>query len=255
MRAVLIDIEGVLSTAGAALPGSISALARLRRSGLGVRFITNTTRQTRAAIARQLVSTGFDIAEGEIVTGAIAARRSVLERGLRPYLLIHPSLLPEFDGLPTDQPNAVVIGDAAEGFTYEAMNRAMRILLEQPAAPLIAIAKNRYFRAADGLYLDAGPYVAALEYATGVDAELSGKPAAAIFRAALDDLQSPPEGAVMIGDDLESDVCGAQAVGIRGMLVRTGKYRSADEADARSRADVVCDDFSAAVDELLGEAT
>jgi HAD superfamily hydrolase (TIGR01458 family) len=214
---------------------------------VGVRFLTNTTRQTRAGIVHQLHSIGFVVAEDEVITGALAARRLLQQRGLRPHLLVHPQLLPDFDGIATDHPNAVVVGDAAEGFTYAAMNVAMRILLDAPAAPLIAIARNRYFRAGDGLCLDAGPYVAALEYACDVRAELTGKPAAAIFRAALDDLQTLPDEAAMIGDDLESDILGAQAVGLQGILVRTGKYRPSDEIGVKARADLVVEDFYTAV--------
>jgi len=230
LRSVLVDIDGVLCTGGAAIPRSIDALAILRCQGVGVRFLTNTTRQTRAGIVQQLHSIGF-----------------LQQRGLRPHLLVNPQLLPEFDGITTDHPNAVVVGDAAEGFTYAAMNVAMRILLDAPDAPLIAIARNRYFRAGDGLCLDAGPFVAALEYACDVRAELTGKPAAAIFLAALDDLQTTPDQAAMIGDDLEGDVLGAQAVGLQGILVRTGKYRPSDETGVKARADLVVEDFYTAV--------
>lgn len=254
LRSVLVDIDGVLCTAGAAIPRSIDALEILRRSDVSVRFLTNTTRQTRSGIVQQLRSIGFVVAENEVITGALAARQVLLRRGLRPYLLVHPQLVPEFDGIALDQPNAVVVGDAADGFTYAAMNAAMRVLLDDPGAPLIAIARNRYFRAADGLCLDAGPYVAALEYAASVRAELTGKPAPGIFRAALADLETRPDQAAMIGDDIDGDIGGAQAIGLRGVLVRTGKYRPSDEAEGKPRADVVVSDFYAAVVELVGDA-
>jgi HAD superfamily hydrolase (TIGR01458 family) len=251
LRAVLLDIDGVLCVAGTPLPGAIEALARLRRLGLGLRLLTNTTRQTRSAIVRKLQAMGFDVAEHEVITGALAARRLLQQRGLRAHLLVHPDLLPDLAGIDVENPNAVLVGDAGDGFSYAALNAAMRVLLDQPGAALIAIARNRYFRAADGLCLDAGPFVAALEYATGVQAELTGKPAPTIFHAALDDLHCRPEQALMIGDDLESDVLGAQNIGLRGLLVRTGKYRPADEAAALASADCVADDFQAAVAALL----
>jgi HAD superfamily hydrolase (TIGR01458 family) len=251
LRSVLVDIEGVLSTSGVAIPRSIDALAMLRERGVGLRFLTNTTRQTRSSIVRQLNGIGFDIAEHEVVTGSLAARQVIKRRGLRPFLLVHPDLLPEFDGVSHEHPNAVVVGDAAEGFSYEAMNKAMRILLEHPSAPLIAIARNRYFRAAGGIFMDAGPYIAALEYAADVRAEVVGKPSPAIFRTALAELGTAPEQAAMIGDDVESDVGGAQAIGLLGVLVRTGKYRPSDEAATRPRADIVSNDFFSAVVKLL----
>lgn len=251
IRSLLIDIDGVLYLAGMPIPGSIEALQRLRREGIGLRLLTNTTRQTRSAIVRNLQAIGFDVAEHEVITGALAARRLLQQRELRAHLLVHPDLRPDFAGLDTDAPNAVVVGDAGDGFSYAAMNTAMRVLLDQPGAPLIAIARNRYFRAAEGLCLDAGPYVAALEYAADIRAELTGKPAPALFRAALDDLHTTPEQAAMIGDDLECDALGAQAIGLRGVLVRTGKYRPSDESAGKPRADLVAHDFRAAVDELL----
>ncbi len=191
LRAVLLDIDGVLCVADAPIPGAVEALAQLRRFGLGLRLLTNTTRQTRATIVRKLQGMGFDLAEHELITGALAARRLLLQRGLRAHLLVHPDLFPDLAGIDTDRLNAVLLGDAGDGLSDAAMNAAMRVILDQQGAPLIAIARNRYFRAADGLSLDAGPFVTALEYATGVQAELTGKPAPAIFRTALHELQIP----------------------------------------------------------------
>jgi HAD superfamily hydrolase (TIGR01458 family) len=251
IRAVLIDIEGVLCIGDGAIPGSLEALAMLRERGARIRFVTNTTRRTRADIVRQLGAMGFEVAQEEVVTGTLAARRLIETRKLRPFLLVHPGLLPEFAGIDTADPDAVLIGDAGDGFSYAALNAAFRILLEKPAAPLLALANNRYFRATDGLWLDAGPYVVALEYASRSQALCMGKPATAIFRTALDGLQAAPQEAVMIGDDIESDVGGAQASGLGAVLVRTGKYRASDESHPQIRADAVADDFRHAVVELI----
>jgi HAD superfamily hydrolase (TIGR01458 family) len=251
IRAVLIDIEGVLCIGDSVIAGSLEALKMLREKSAPIRFVTNTTRRTRADIVRQLGAMGFDVGPEEVITGALAARQLLQARGLRPFLLVHPGLMPDFAGIDASDPDAVVIGDAAEGFSYGAMNTAFRILLEKPGAPLLALANNRYFRAADGLWLDAGPYVAALEYASRVQAVPMGKPAAAIFQAALEGLQAAPQEAVMVGDDIESDIGGAQAAGLGAVLVRTGKYRAADERHAKIRADAVADDFSQAVAQLI----
>jgi len=254
IRSVLIDIDGVLCIGDAPLPGSLEAMSLLRASGAGIRLVTNTTRKTRADIVRQLAAMGFEVAPHEVITGAGAARKLLEARGLRPYLLIHPGLMPDFAGLATDTPNAVVIGDAAEGFSYQALNTAFRILIDQPGAPLIALANNRYFREASGLSLDAGPFVAALEYATGVRAEITGKPAEAIYRTALDALGSTPAESVMIGDDIESDIAGAQRAGLRAVLVRTGKYRPSDEHHPACRPDAIVDDFLRAVVDVIRPA-
>jgi HAD superfamily hydrolase (TIGR01458 family) len=243
-RTVLLDLGGVFYEGPRLLPDAHAALARLRGSGLPLRFITNTTRQSRAALLRELAGRGLDIAAEELFTPAAAARGTLLERGLRPLLLIHPDLTPDFAGLDTDEPNAVVVGDAGEHVGYAGLNRAFRLI--HAGAPLLALGRNRYFQDADGLSLDAGPFVAALEYAAGVTAELMGKPATALFTAALQSTGCRPADAVMIGDDVEADVNGAVTAGLHGILVRTGKYRAGDEQRLESGADVA-DDIGAAV--------
>lgn len=244
LHAVLLDLGGVFYEGPRLIPGAAEALAPLRGSGLPLRFVTNTTRQSRAALLRELAGRGLAIAQDELFTPASAARELLIARGLRPLLLIHPDLTPDFAGLDTDAPNAVVVGDAGEHFGYAGLNRAFRLL--HAGAPLLALGRNRYFQDADGLSLDAGPFVAALEYAAGVTAELMGKPAPALFAAALESTGCHPAEAVMIGDDVESDVNGAVSAGLRGILVRTGKYRAGDEQRLASGADVA-DDIGAAV--------
>ena len=124
---------------------------------------------------------------------------------------------------------AVVVGDAAQGFTYAALNTAFRKLLD--GAEFLALARNRSFKDDDGeLSLDAGPFVAALEYACQRQAVLFGKPAADFFQAALASAGCDGKEAVMVGDDAEADVAGALAAGVgSALLVRTGKYRPGDE--------------------------
>jgi len=250
LRTLLLDLGGVFYQGDHLIPGALEALARLRASGPALRFVTNTTRQSRAALQRELAGRGIAIAEDELLTPAAAARDLLLARGLRPLLLIHPGLAPDFAGLDTAEPDAVVVGDAGEHFSYAGLNRAFRLL--HAGAPLLALGRNRYFQDRDGLSLDAGPFVAALEYAAGVRAELLGKPAPALFAAALRATGCPPAAAAMIGDDVEADVNGALAAGLRGVLVRTGKYRPGDEAQL-APGGALADDIGAAA-RLLGIA-
>ena len=228
LRAVLLDLGGVFYEGDRPIPGATEALARLRESGLPLRFVTNTTRQSRAALRRELAGRGLAIAEHELFTPATAARELLIARGLRPLLLIHPDLAPDFAGLDTAEPNAVVVGDAGEHFRYATLNQAFRLV--HGGAPLFALGRNRYFQESDGLSLDAGSFVAALEYATGKAAALLGKPAPAIYRAALQSAGCEAADAVMIGDDVDADVNGAIDAGLAGILVRTGKYRPGDES-------------------------
>lgn len=250
LRTVLLDLGGVFYEGSRLIPGALEALARLRSSGLALRFVTNTTRQSRASLLQELTGRGLAIAEAELLTPAAAARDLLLSRGLRPLLLIHPDLAPDFAGLDTTNPNAVVVGDAGDHFSYAGLNQAFRLL--QRGAPLLALGRNRYFQDGDGLSLDAGPFVAALEYAAGAQAELLGKPAPALFAAALRGPACQPAEAVMIGDDVEADVNGAIDAGLRGILVKTGKYRPGDESRLKPGG-TVADDIGAAVT-MLGLA-
>jgi HAD superfamily hydrolase (TIGR01458 family) len=192
---------------------------------------------------------GFTLSMREIQTAALAARTLVRQRGLRPLWLVHPDIAEEM-GESSDDPDIVVLGDMGDHTTYLLLNRAFRLLMT--GLPLMAMARNRYFMEPDGLSLDMGAFVAGLEYSAGVKAEITGKPAPAFFNAALAELGVAPAEAVLIGDDLSDDIGGAQAAGIPGILVRTGKYRAGDDAHPDIRPAAVYDDFAAAVDSLLG---
>ncbi|OOG24132.1 hydrolase [Thioalkalivibrio denitrificans] len=248
IRGVLLDLSGVLYVGDQALPGALDAVVRLQGSGMPVRYITNTTRSPRRAIHEKLVRMGFSIPEAEIFT-APGAVRAVLEREkLTPLLIIHPGLEPEFADLPAGEPDAVVLGDAGDSFTYERLNRAFRLLME--GAPLLAMGNNRYFREADGLSLDIGPFLRALEYAAGMQGTVLGKPSADFFQAAVSDMGLEPAEVLMVGDDVEADVEGALDAGLQACLVRTGKYRPSDEGRIEAGRSRVVDDLSAVVDGL-----
>ena len=196
---------------------------------------------------------GFDIAAEELFTPAQAARKLLIEGGLTPHLLIHPALEEDFRGLPfpTEGDQAVVVGDAGDGFTYQALNAAFRDLAN--GAAFLALARNRTFLDMDGrLSLDTGAFVAALEYACGRTATVLGKPSADFFAEAARDMDVPMSDLVMIGDDVESDVSGALAAGVgHALLVRTGKYTPGAEATAEPEPTAVVDDFEAAADWIL----
>jgi HAD superfamily hydrolase (TIGR01458 family) len=250
IKGVLLDLGGVVYVGAAPLAGALQALDRLRGSGLALRYITNTTRIPKRAMLEKLHGLGVPAGDEDLFMPALAARRFLEARDLSPQLLVHPALEEDFAGLPEDGETAVVVGDAAEGFTYRALNAAFRAL--EQGASFLALARNRSFQDADGaLSLDAGPFVAALEYATGRQATLFGKPSRAFFEAALESLGCAAHAAVMVGDDVESDVAGAQAAGLLGLLVKTGKYRPGDETRVAPPPDAVVVDLSEAVDWIL----
>ncbi|MEZ4732185.1 MAG: TIGR01458 family HAD-type hydrolase [Caldilineaceae bacterium] len=228
---LLIDIEGVLIRGTEVIPGAQEALETLRARGIPYRFITNTTIYCRHTLVERLQALGFPIQLEELFTATYVAARYLKEQNAQSY---YPLLLPdaqqEFAGLDVneEQPDFVVVGDMGASFTFPRLNRALQAILN--GARFVALHKKRTWRTAEGLYMDAGPFVVALEYAAELKAEVVGKPSRAYFRMALDDLGIAPERVAMIGDDIESDVRGAQLIGMKGWLVKTGRFRKEDLA-------------------------
>jgi HAD superfamily hydrolase (TIGR01458 family) len=249
IRGVLLDLSGVLYEGNRPLAGAHEALARLKAVHVPVRFITNTTRKPRHAVHAQLTAMAFDVAQEDIFTAPLAAVEYCRAQDLQPYLIVHPALESEVAALGSGPFNAVLVGDAAQAFTYDRLNCAFRLLKD--GAPLLAMGMNRYFREPDGLSLDAGPFVKALEYAAHTNATVLGKPAPAFFHTAAEALGCAPGAVAMVGDDVESDVIGAVEADLQGVLVKTGKYRDGDERRIRQPGAAIAADIGAAVDWIL----
>ena len=239
-RALLLDLEGTVFQSGALIPGAVEALDEATRRGVAWRFVTNATSRPRSVILRELSAMGLDIAPDRLFTAPRAARGLIAARGwTRCHFLLRPALLEDFDGVEAVEhgAQAVVLGDLGSGMTYERLNRAFRMLLD--GAELVTLARNRYWQANDGLMLDTGPFCAALEHASGKKAILAGKPSPAFFQAALASTGAAASETAVVGDDLESDVGGAQRAGMRGVLVRTGKHRPDDLRQSPVQPDAV----------------
>lgn len=232
----LLDLDGTLYLHGAAIPGAPETVAALRRAGVPFRFVTNTTSRPRAGLVSRLREYGFAADPNEILTPITAGARIARERGCTVLAPFFPSAsLGDLEGFELEggtsgrprrrTPEAVLVGDLGEQWTYALMQEAFGYVLD--GALLIALSRDRYWRSGDGLALDAGPFVAGLEYATAREALLAGKPSPEFFRAAAAGLGHIESAAslAMIGDDLWSDVRGAQQAGHQGWLVRTGKFR------------------------------
>lgn len=247
VRGVLLDIDGVLTVSWRALPGAVEALVRLRREGVPFRLITNTTTHTRRDLATTLRDAGFDVAPDEVVT-AVVATGSYLRAhhaGAGVFVLSDGDASQDLDGVrivSVDEADVVVLGGAGDAFTYATLNRAFRRLAD--GATLVGMHRNLYWRTAEGWQLDGGAYVAGLEEATGRRAAICGKPSAAFFEEALRLLGVAARDAVMVGDDVVNDVLGAQAVGITGVLVRTGKFLATDLERVEGEPDHVLDSIA-----------
>jgi HAD superfamily hydrolase (TIGR01458 family) len=253
IRGVLLDLAGVIYDGDHALPGALEAIDRLRQADLSLRFVTNTTRMPKRKVLLRLSALGLDVAESELFTPVEAARQWLAAHDCSPSLLVHPDLEEEFEDQSGRAHVAVVIGDAGEDFDFARLNRAFRELIG--GAHFIALAKNRSFKDDDGmLSLDAGAFVSALEFATGQEALVLGKPAPAFFRAALASMGCAGQDAAMVGDDAEADIAGALRAGLgAAVLVRSGKYRVGDETRFEPQPTVTVADLSAAADWIIAQ--
>ncbi|MFI7498651.1 HAD-IIA family hydrolase [Streptomyces sp. NPDC049687] len=253
VRALLIDIDGVLTVSWKPLPGTVEALRAVREAGLGVALVTNTTSRTRASIAGILADGGFPVTADDILTAPAVTAAHLAEHypGARCALLNSGDIAEDLAGvtLAEDDVEVVVVGGAGPEFGYAALDRAFGHL--QRGARLVAMHRNLYWRTDDGLRLDSGAFVTGLEAAARVEAEVTGKPSPAFFAAALARLGVGAEEALMVGDDIESDVLAAQRAGITGVLVRTGKYLPETHRTATGTPDHVIDSF-ADLPNLLG---
>lgn len=249
---LLIDLDGTVWDGDVLIPGSDEAIARLRAGGVPFRFVTNTTRVPRSTIAEWLDRVEIVAAVDEIFTPSLAAASWLREQNLqRIQLCLPPHAFDEFTGftIDEDEAEAVVVGDMGEGWTAGVMNRAFRALLA--GAEFVALHKNRYWKTPDGLCLDAGAFVAALEYATGRTATVVGKPSRPLYEAAAHDMGLGLEDVAMVGDSLSSDIAGAKAAGSQGILVRTGKFSADEVARARLKPDLVAESLAAVAEIVL----
>lgn len=251
IRGVLIDLSGVVYSSDELISGAAEAIDRLREASLPLRFVTNTTRKSKRLMLEHLAGMGLRIDEDEVFTPAAAVCGILADRQLTPHLLIHPALEEDFRNLPDGTETALVVGDAADGFTFAAMNAAFRIL--DKGAPFLALAKNRAFLDADGKRsIDVGAFVTALEYASGTTATVLGKPSKGFFEAAANSMKADLADCVMIGDDAEADVAGALAAGAGcAVLVQTGKYQTGDETICDPHPTAVVDNIHTAADWIL----
>ncbi|GAA6028330.1 hypothetical protein JCM8097_006979 [Rhodosporidiobolus ruineniae] len=266
LRALLIDLSGTLHVGDVPIPGAAAAVKRLRKAGIIVRFVSNTSKEGRSSLMQKMKKMDLDVREEELFTSLSAARDLVVKRNLRPLYLLTPSALSDFPpASPPSECDSVVIGLSPSSFDYAQLNTAFRLLAGEEGGgkkgevPLVVTHKARYFGDKDGkLSLGPGPFITALEEAGGCKAEIVGKPEKAFFQLALDSLAShgfSNSEIGMIGDDYSQDVGPAvAALGLQRFLVQTGKYRPGDEQrldEQGYRPDWVGENFAKAVEDIL----
>jgi HAD superfamily hydrolase (TIGR01458 family) len=258
---VLLDIDGVLTVSWSALPGSVATLEVLADQGIAFRLVTNTSSKSRRQIAELLADAGMVVDPAVILTAVSSAARFLAERypGIGCLVVNEGSLDEDLDGVDivdAGHAGVVLLGGAGPRVGYRNIDAVFKLAVE--GVPVVALHRNVRYATADGPALDMGAFILGLEAAAGIEIPVVGKPAPEFFLAALADLGSEPGDAVMVGDDIGADVLGAQAVGITGVLVKTGKFRPSDlDIDGQSpEPDHVIDDVGALpglLQELSGE--
>ena len=164
IEGLLLDLSGVVYVQDAAVPGAANAVAKLRDGGIPLCLVTNTTMRPRRSILEGLERLGIEAEPSELLTPATLAARRCKEAGYESVsLVVLDELREDLEGFEEGEGSvdAVIVGDLGEGWDYEILNRAFRHLMD--GAELIALQKNRYWETAEGLSLDAGPFVSALE--------------------------------------------------------------------------------------------
>lgn len=253
IKGLMIDLSGTVHVGSTLLPGVQAAIHKLKERKIPLKYVTNTSKESKASLHRKLVGAGLEVAESDLFTSLSAARSYVAGRSdLRPLLLMEDEAQQDFAGLETENPNCVVVGLAPSHFHYERINAAFRLL--QDGGHLVAINKSRYYKREDGLAVGTGAFVAALEFSADVQAHVVGKPEKEFFLLAQAELGPGvgPAETLMVGDDVRDDVLGAQAAGLQGALVRTGKYRAGDESRF-GQPDYVFDSLEAVADFVISQ--
>lgn len=246
-KGVLFDLDGVVHVGDSAIPGASEVLRHLDTRGIPYRFVTNTTTKSPEKLRAKMNAMGLSVkADSILTTHEVAAEYLHGAGDPSCYLLVHEDAVPAYAGFAIDEtnPDFVVIGDIGDRWNYAILNRVFNMVMG--GSKMLALHKGRYWQSAAGLQIDIGAFVSGLEFATGKEAIVVGKPAATFFDMALRRLGLANH-VIMVGDDIESDVGGAQRAGISGVLVKTGKYRE----DAVARSAVTPDAVIDSVADLL----
>lgn len=235
MAAILFDLDGVLYEGNKAISGAAAVIDWFEQHNIPHLFLTNTTSKPRCALVEKLAGFGIHSDPDNFLTPPVAATHWLKQHVNGRIALFTPAAtrddftdLQLSDDTAESGAAAVVIGDLGESWDFSTLNRAFRLLHSNPQAKLVALGMTRYWRAADGLRLDTAPFVTALQYATGREIIVLGKPARAFYQTAIDMLQQPAVDTFMIGDDIRGDIEGAQQAGLRTILVSSGKFQYSD---------------------------
>ena len=243
---VLLDIDGVLVVSWEQIPGAAQTVRWLRAQGIPFLLITNTTTHSRHELARTLRDAGVDVSGEDVVTAVVMTGAYLRSHhpGAKVFLLSDGDPMDDLPEVEVVEEGAevVVVGGAGPDFSYDRLNRAFSMLMD--GAALVGMHRNMYWRTTEGLQLDGGAFIVGLEEATGRTAVVCGKPSPTFFHEAVGMVGTRVERTAMVGDDIVNDVLGAQAAGLVGILVRTGKFMPTDLERASRKPDHVIDSIA-----------
>jgi 4-nitrophenyl phosphatase len=247
VRHLLIDLDGVLYVGDESLVGAQELIDRLRRSGITFRLVTNNATRTPAQYVAKLAAMGIRVAEDEVFTSALATALFLRkQRGVQTaYIIGEQGLLQALQGdglvLEDERPDWVIVG-LDRRLTYEKLTTAAIAI--RNGARFVGTNPDRSLPTERGLAPGNGAILAALTAATGVQPTVIGKPEPLMLELAMSQLGGTLEDTVMLGDRLDTDIQGAQALGIPSILVLTGVSTRADLESSRVQPSLVVDDLA-----------
>ena len=244
-RVICLDVDGTLTDGvrGPAYPGAVEAVRALREIA-SVRLVTNTTSVPHRELAAYLGGQGLLDSADALWTPVRVARDALRVRGHDSGILIaDPGQRTDYEWFREDPSGpAVLLATEAHDWTIAALQPAFRRLLD--GAAFYTLTRNRYYRKGSAMVTDVGGVAALLAYAGGREPETLGKPSRLLFEAIAADASSSISEMLMVGDDAEVDVAASNALGMRGILVRTGKYRPGDEKVVTPKPTAVLDSIA-----------
>jgi HAD superfamily hydrolase (TIGR01458 family) len=246
---LLIDFDGVIKLGDEPAPGTKEFFNFIKKKDINAFVISNSTLKTSDDIKKFFEShnISFDIP-------AMTASEAALKYVSKNYSKVKvyctekiKNLFKEF--IVKENPEAVGVGDLGDEWSYDILNEIFKDVYS--GADFIAMQKNKFWKP-DGktLCLDAGSFITAIEYASGKEALLIGKPSPIYFKTALNEMGKTNSSFYMLGDDLETDVIAAQKSGGKGILIFTGKTKFPLSADIKMKPDFEAKNLSEVIEIL-----
>lgn len=242
IKAFLFDLDGTLHIGNKAIDGAAETIRILKEKGFPCRFVTNTTTKTLSELHSQMINIGLPVLKEEIINtteSAILYLRKI--KNPTCFFVLNDNIKEEFSEFKEDtvNPEYIIIGDIGDRWDYALLNKIFIMMMN--GSNLVALHKGRYWMTEEGLQMDIGAFITGLEYVTGKEAIVLGKPSQKFFLTAINELNLPFENIAMVGDDINNDVSGAQALGMTGILVRTGKYKKEYISSSSIKPDLIID--------------